>query len=94
MNAREIRNGIMLLGVQDWSRRLFDSLIPLPDGTSYNSYYIPGTMKNALIDTVEPEHLDEYLSQLTAIKKIDYVISLHAEQDQISGSHTDLFAQG
>ncbi|HCM14417.1 MAG: FprA family A-type flavoprotein [Candidatus Cloacimonadales bacterium] len=85
MNAREIRNGIMLLGVQDWSRRLFDSLIPLPDGTSYNSYYIPGTMKNALIDTVEPEHLDEYLSQLTAIKKIDYVISLHAEQDH-SGS--------
>ncbi len=49
MNARDIKNGVMLLGVQDWSRRLFDSLIPLPDGTSYNSYLIPGSEKTALM---------------------------------------------
>ncbi len=85
MNARDIKNGVMLLGVQDWSRRLFDSLIPLPDGTSYNSYLIPGSEKTALIDTVEPELVETFLSQLHNVPKIDYIVSLHAEQDH-SGS--------
>ena len=74
MNARDIKNGVMLLGVQDWSRRLFDSLIPLPDGTSYNSYLIPGSEKTALIDTVEPELVETFLSQLQNVPKIDYSI--------------------
>lgn len=26
------------MGAVDWDRRLFDSLIPLPDGTTYNAY--------------------------------------------------------
>ena len=81
MNAREIRNGIMLLGAQDWNRRLFDSLIPLPDGTSYNSYLIPGSEKVALIDTVDPPLEDILMAQLKNVPKLDYVISLHAEQD-------------
>lgn len=81
MNAREIRNGIMLLGAQDWNRRLFDSLIPLPDGTSYNSYLIPGSEKVALIDTVDPPLEDILMAQLENVPKLDYVISLHAEQD-------------
>lgn len=81
MNAREIRNGIMLLGAQDWNRRLFDSLIPLPDGTSYNSYLIPGTEKVALIDTVDPPLEEMLMAQLEKVPKIDYVISLHSEQD-------------
>lgn len=85
MNAREIRHGLKRLGVQDWSRRLFDSLIPLPDGTSYNSYLIPGSEKIALIDTVDPAFSDVFMKQLEEIPKIDYMISLHAEQDH-SGS--------
>ncbi|MDD3103585.1 MAG: FprA family A-type flavoprotein [Candidatus Cloacimonetes bacterium] len=85
MNAREIRNGLKMLGVQDWSRRLFDSLIPLPDGTSYNSYLIPGSEKVALIDTVDPVFSEIFMNQLEDIPKIDYMISLHAEQDH-SGS--------
>ena len=85
MNAREIRNGLKMLGVQDWSRRLFDSLIPLPDGTSYNSYFIPGSKKTALIDTVDPEFSEVFMKQLEGIPKVDYMISLHAEQDH-SGS--------
>jgi flavorubredoxin len=85
MNAREIRKGIMLMGAQDWSRRLFDSLIPLPDGTSYNSYLIKGKEKTALIDTVEPLLFSELEQQLEGIEKIDYLVSLHSEQDH-SGS--------
>ena len=83
MKPREIRPGVYWVGVVDWDRRLFDSLIPLPDGTSYNSYLIKGSEKIALIDTVDPtmqEVLKNNLNQL-GIDKIDYVIANHAEQD-------------
>jgi flavorubredoxin len=83
MKPREIKRGIYFVGVVDWDRRLFDSLIPLPDGTSYNSYLIKGSKKTALIDTVDPtmeqvlvNHLDEL-----EVKNIDYLIANHAEQD-------------
>jgi len=87
MKPREIKTGIYCVGAIDWDRRLFDSLIPLPDGTSYNSYLIKGSEKTALIDTVDPameEVLVDHLMQL-GIDNIDYVIANHAEQDH-SGS--------
>jgi flavorubredoxin len=83
MKPREIKRGIYWVGAIDWDRRLFDSLIPLPDGTSYNSYLIKGSQKTALIDAVDPtmkEVLLEHLDELK-IKKIDYIIANHAEQD-------------
>ncbi len=83
MKPREIRPGVYWVGAIDWDRRLFDSLIPLPDGTSYNSYLIKGSEKTALIDTVDstmPDALISHLNQL-GIKKLDYVIANHAEQD-------------
>ncbi|MGB9715187.1 MAG: FprA family A-type flavoprotein [Thermodesulfovibrionales bacterium] len=87
MAIREIKKDIYSLGAIDWDRRLFDELIPLPDGTSYNSYLIRGNEKIAMIDAVDPTKrydLIENLKQLN-IKKIDYLISNHAEQDH-SGS--------
>jgi len=83
MAVREIKTDIYSVGAIDWDRRLFDELIPLPDGTSYNSYVIKGSEKIALIDTVDPTKEYELLSNLEKldIKSIDYVISHHAEQD-------------
>jgi len=83
MKPREIKPGIYWVGAIDWDRRLFDSLIPLPDGTSYNSYLIKGSEKIALIDTVDPTMqavLINHLSEL-GVKSIDYVVANHAEQD-------------
>jgi flavorubredoxin len=37
MKARPIRENVYWMGAVDWDRRLFDALIPLPDGTSYNA---------------------------------------------------------
>jgi flavorubredoxin len=48
--ARELKPGVYAVGAIDWDRRLFDELIPLPHGTSYNSYLIRGSEKTALID--------------------------------------------
>ena len=81
MKARKIKDHIYLMGSVDWDRRLFDSLVPLPDGTSYNAYLIEGSEKTVLLDSVDPAMADELLSQLENIPKIDYVVSHHAEQD-------------
>ena len=81
MKARKIKDRIYWMGSVDWDRRLFDSLVPLPDGTSYNVYLIEGSEKTVLLDTVDPPMADELLSQLEGVPKIDYVVSQHAEQD-------------
>jgi len=83
MKRMQIKPGIDAVGAIDWDRRLFDSLIPLPDGTSYNSYLVRGSEKTALIDTVDPPMdmvLTENLDDLK-VDRIDYVICNHAEQD-------------
>ncbi len=81
MKPRKIKDNIYWMGSVDWDRRLFDALIPLPDGTSYNAYLIKGSEKTALLDSVDPPMAHELLSQLEGVSKLDYVISHHAEQD-------------
>ena len=83
LDFNEIAERVYSVGVEHWDRRIFDELIPLPEGTSYNAYLIEGSEKVALIDTVDPEVADllfDHLDRL-GIEKIDYVISNHAEQD-------------
>ena len=85
MKAREIRPGVSWVGAIDWDRRLFDELIPLPDGTSYNAYLVRGSEKTALIDTADPAESDTILAQLADVDRVDYLIIQHVEQDH-SGS--------
>jgi flavorubredoxin len=85
VNKRKLRDGVYGLGAIDWERRLFDSLIPLPDGTSYNAYLVEGTERTVLLDTVDPSKTDTLLKQLAEVPRIDYIVSHHAEQDH-SGS--------
>ena len=83
MKARKIREDIYWVGAVDWDRRLFDDLIPLPDGTSYNAYLIQGSEKTALIDTVDPTMSHVLFGRLNQLgtERIDYVVANHAEQD-------------
>jgi len=78
-----IKSKIYYVGARDWDRPLFDELIPLPDGTTYNAYLIKGSQKIALLDAVDPTKEAELLDNLRRIgvERIDYVISHHAEQD-------------
>jgi len=73
------------MGAVDWNRRLFDSLIPLPDGTSYNAYLVRGTGKTALIDAVDPAMLEILKRHLAHVDRVDYIIAQHAEQDHAGG---------
>ena len=81
MKTRVIKEDIHWIGAVDWDRRLFDSLIPLPDGTSYNAYLVKGSEKTVLLDTVDPSMSSILMSQLQDIGSIDYLVSHHAEQD-------------
>ena len=83
MKPRELKANIHWVGAVDWDRRLFDELIPLPDGTSYNAYLVKGSEKTALIDTVDPTMTNVLIDNLNQldVKNIDLVIANHAEQD-------------
>ena len=88
---KQIKPNIYPVGAIDWDRRLFDELIPLPDGTSYNAYLIKGSKETALLDTVDPTKTTVLIDNLTKLgtDKIDYVVAHHAEQDH-SGSIPDI----
>lgn len=81
MKPKKIKEDVFWVGAVDWDRRLFDSLVPLPDGTSYNAYLIYGSEKTALLDTVDPSMIAVLMSRLKDVKNIDFIISHHAEQD-------------
>jgi len=83
-NIAKISEGVYWVGAKDWNRRLFDALIPLPRGTTYNAYIVIGTDKKALIDTVNPgfeKELEEKIRNVIDPNEIDYVIMNHAEPD-------------
>jgi len=85
--VKEISKNVYSIGIIDWNRRLFDELIPLPDGTSYNSYLLKNQKEALLIDTADPSKMEEFLQNIeeSEVEKISYIIAQHAEQDH-SGS--------
>ncbi len=87
LKIKPIKNNVFFIGSKDGNRKLFDQLIPLPQGTTYNSYLVKGSEKTAIVDTDYPKKLDEYKKRLEEnnITKVDYIISNHAEQDHSGG---------
>lgn len=83
MKMIELADNIFFCGEKDKERTMFDQLIPLPDGTTYNSYFIKGSEKTALIDTIYPPKIALLLEKLeeAGVKELDYIVSNHAEQD-------------
>lgn len=92
MPIRNLTIDVYAVGSIDWDRRLFDELIPLPEGTSYNSYLIKGSEKTVLIDAVDPTKEQELITNLRSLdlKKLDFIISNHTEQDHAGGIPTIL----
>ncbi len=81
LRSKKIMDGVFWVGAVDFSRRLFDALVPLPDGTSYNAYLVRGEEKTALIDTVDPTTTSTLMNHLKDVESLDYIIANHAEQD-------------
>lgn len=91
---KEIKNNIFYCGLNHRERKLFDELIPLPMGTTYNSYLIKASEKTVIIDTMYPPKADEYIKKLldAGITKVDYIVANHGEQDH-SGSLPKMIKQ-
>ena len=88
---RQLKPDVLSVGAIDFDRRLFDELIPLPDGTTYNAYLVKGSDKTALLDTVDPAKTEVLIDNLVkaGVDKIDYIVAHHGEQDH-SGSIADV----
>lgn len=83
MKYKEIKKDILYAGINDNDRLIFDELIPLDNGTTYNSYIVIGSEKTAVIDTMYPKFTKEYINSFdeNGITKVDYIIANHGEQD-------------
>ena len=46
---RKLKDRIYEVGGIDWDAKMFDGLIPLPEGTSYNAYLVQGSEKTAIV---------------------------------------------
>lgn len=75
------------VGVNDRSKDLFENMLPLPYGVSYNSFLLVDD-KVALIDTVEAPFVEQQLETIQRIlngRLVDYLIVNHMEPDHSSG---------
>jgi len=87
-NVPQISQDVYWVGVRDWNRRMFDALIPLPQGTTYNAYLVKGSKKTTLIDTVNPgfeQELAGKVNQVANLADVDYLVMNHAEPDHAGG---------
>lgn len=83
----QLSKKLYYVGVNDRHKHLFENMLPLPHGVTYNSYLLVDD-KVALIDTVDAPfagQLYDNLHQILGDRKIDYLIVNHMEPDHSSG---------
>jgi flavorubredoxin len=91
MSAISISDNVWWVGVKDPNLRVFDIVMEVHHGTTYNSYLVKGD-KIALIDGVKREFSAEFfdnIRKITPLDRIDYFIINHTEPDH-SGAIAEL----
>ena len=89
----QLKKGVYWVGTVDWDIKNFHGYIT-HRGTSYNSYLLVSD-KIALVDTVKAPFYEtwvRHIKQIVDPKKIDYIISNHAEPDH-SGSLSKFYKE-
>ena len=84
--AKKISENIYWIGGSDKRLERFENIFPIPEGVSYNSYFIDDE-KTAVFDTADISVSDQYLENLKDClkdKKLDYLVVLHMEPDHCS----------
>ncbi len=82
-NVRKITDKIYYIGADDRKTTLFENLFPIPNGVSYNAYFIDDK-KIAIMDTVDFMVSRQYLDNIEYLLKgrqPDYLIVSHLEPD-------------
>ncbi len=83
MKDTTISNDIIYIGADDKEIDLFESQYNVPNGISYNSYFIKDE-KNVIMDTIDKRKTDEWLTNLEnalAGENPDYLVISHLEPD-------------
>ncbi len=85
-SVKKIADKIFWIGGSDRRLQRFENLFPIPEGVSYNSYFIDDD-KTAVFDTADVTIADQYLENLKKAldgRKLDYLVVLHMEPDHCS----------
>ena len=84
METLQLREEFYWTGIVDDQLRVFDIIMYTEFGTTYNSYILKAGDKTVLFETAKAKFFDEYLeklSEITDIRKIDYLVVNHTEPD-------------
>lgn len=83
---KKVTEGIFWIGGSDRRLERFENIFPIPEGVSYNSYFIDDE-KTAVFDTADVSVSDQYLENLKEAlgdRSLDYLVVLHMEPDHCS----------
>ncbi len=86
-NEQKVTDSIYWIGANDFVTPRFDNLVPLPQGISYNTYFIDDE-KTCVLDGIDNACRDIFMDNLSYLLKgraLDYIIINHMEPDH-SGS--------
>ena len=81
--VRKITEDIYFVGGSDRRLSLFENMYPIPNGVTYNAYFIDDA-KTAVVDTVDKAVGDlffENVEHLLGGRSLDYVVVNHMEPD-------------
>jgi flavorubredoxin len=87
---KKVTDGIFWIGGSDRRLARFENIFPIPEGVSYNSYFVDDE-KTAVFDTADVSVSDYYLENLKESlngRKLDYLVVLHMEPDHCSQINT------
>ncbi len=85
-SVKKITEKIYWIGGSDRRLQRFENIFPIPEGVSYNSYFIDDE-KTAVFDTADVTIADQYIENLKEAlggRKLDYLVVLHMEPDHCS----------
>ena len=69
-NVRKVTDKITWIGGEDRRLALFESVYPIPNGVSYNSYFIDDE-KTLVMDTVDKSVSGQFFENLERIRKME-----------------------
>lgn len=82
-NVKEITKDLYWVGANDRRLSLFESVYPVPDGISYNSYLLIDD-KTVLLDTVDKSVSHQFFENIEHVlngRNLDYLVINHMEPD-------------
>ena len=82
-NVRKVTDKITWIGGEDRRLALFESVYPIPNGVSYNSYFIDDE-KTLVMDTVDKSVSGQFFENLEYVLKgreLNYLVVNHMEPD-------------